>query len=172
MTDRPRDDRPRSPSESIADPTRDIRLPPLPDRPAPDLPRGWAAPAPAAQPAGPDLSWPPPDPPDGVPVRSGSDLSSPPPDPPDGVPARPEGVALADQPTDQLGGPAPARQKTLAFEPAEPPHGLVHAGAAAGPAHRSADVRGRRWPWVLLTVLPVLVILGAGVAWLLLLRGV
>jgi hypothetical protein len=42
MTDRPRDDRRHPRSEGVADPTRDIRLPPLPDRPLPVVPREWA----------------------------------------------------------------------------------------------------------------------------------
>jgi hypothetical protein len=155
------------PSQPAADPTRDIRLPPLPDRPFPQLPEGWsperadeaAARAPGAAPAhaapvGPE------------PTTSGLQV---------------------DQPTDEVGGPPRGvREPTLTFEgtsserwaaglaatpdpawsPLPPRNGPV-----VGPRPRPARERGRRWPWVVLTLVPLLVIVGAGIWLLLLLRA-
>ena len=94
----------------------------------------------------------------------------------------------ADQPTDQLGRPPEdARDRTLTFDgtsaqrwaaghaatpdpawssvPAEPGPVVV------GPRSRPADARPRRWPWVLLALVPVVVIVVTGVWLLLLVRG-
>jgi hypothetical protein len=138
------------------DPTRDIRLPHLPDRPAPVLRPEWVSERAAAQgdsaAAAPDFSAPPPD-------LSPSATE---------VPAFPTGRAnpepgLEEQPTDQLshGTPRP-RERTLAFSAPEMSHRPV------GPVQVAAS---RRWPWVVLILLPILVIVGAGIAWLLLLRA-
>jgi hypothetical protein len=131
------------------DPTRDIRLPPLPDRPPPAMPRGWAQ-------SGLDFTAPPPD----VPVTD--DAAAPP------LPgtAPPKPAPVHDQPTDQLDPPrGRSRERTLAF--ASPEMAGGRPAPTVGPTFR----RPRRWPWVLLALLPVLVIAGAGIALLVLLRG-
>jgi hypothetical protein len=130
------------------DPTRDIRLPPLADRPAPVLPPEWAA----ARGEGPDFSAPPPEPPSAVTE----------------APPRPTGrvddeAPGEEQPTDQLAhGIARPRERTLAFSSPEMSRRPV------GPVTVASS---RRWPWVVLVLLPLLVIAGAGIALLLLLRG-
>ena len=69
--------------------------------------------------------------------------------------------ALEDQPTDQLahGTPRP-RERTLAFSHPEMSRRPV-APVTVGPS--------RRWPWVLLVLLPLLVIAAVGIALALLL---
>ena len=127
------------------DPTRDIRLPPLTDRPASAMPREWAAIQPE-QP-GPDFSAPPPD------IQETDDVSPPP---------GPE----FDQPTDELDPPrGRSRERTIAFASPD------MAGGRPAPTVGRTSRRPRRWPWVVLTLLPVLVIAGAGIALLVLLRG-
>jgi hypothetical protein len=89
-----------------ADPTRDIRLPPMPDRPAPAVPPEWssyvpAVPAPSEPPAGATAIKPPatPEPAAGVPVAGPRQR--------------------VDEPTDRLASPDhPLRQGTRAFAPA------------------------------------------------------
>jgi hypothetical protein len=123
MTDRTHDE-PTAPDDR----TRDITLPPLPDRPPPVLPREWAGLAPAA-PA-----------------------------------AEEEARRLAKGRTDEIEQPpAAARERTLAFSSPEMRHRPIE------PVQVGANPR--RWPWVLLTLVPVLVILGFGIAWLVLLVG-
>ena len=135
MTDR------QEPS-AFDDPTRDIRLGPLPDRPPPKLPAGWS----------PDLSAPPP--------RTPPTAAE--------VPARPTGrpdagPAMEEQPTDELAHrTAKPREPTLAFSSPE---------MSRRPVGRVSVRPARRWPWVLLVLLPVLVIAGTAVALLLLLQG-
>ncbi len=95
-----------------ADPTRDIRLPPLPDRPSPAVPPEWSsyvssAPAPAGRP-----------PPAGSaaePPTAGSAAVAPTAD--HALPRR-----SVDEPTDRLASPSddPLRQGTRAFSPAPP----------------------------------------------------
>ena len=134
------------------DPTRDIRLPPLPDRPPPALPPGWAGvPArPSPTPPGPDVSAPPP----GTSVPHAEPTA-----------ARPGGTPLADEPTDQLAQPrGRPRERTIAF--ASPEMAGGRPAPVIGPTPRR-----RRWPWVLLTLMPVLVIVGAAITLLVLLRG-
>jgi hypothetical protein len=109
------------------DPTRDIRLPPLPGRPAPVLPAGWG------HPVAPEPAEPPPHP------------------------------SLVESPTDNLRHPGRPRERTLSFSSPE----MVHRPVAPVQVGRSA----RRWPWLLLAALPVLVILGTGTWLLLLLRA-
>lgn len=86
------DDRPQSGPR--ADPTRDIRLPPLPDRPASAVPPGWSSYVPAGGATAIGTSAPAADP-----VGSPS----------------PEQV---DEPTDRLSSDDPLRQRTRAFAPA------------------------------------------------------
>ena len=149
------------PQPAGADPTRDIRLPPLPDRPFPPLPAGWTA----------ERS----DPTQAEPVA--------PPAAP-GEPTTPKLGPLVDQPTDQLGSPPEGtRDPTLTFEGTAAQRwaaGLAatpdpvwsplppRPGPVVGPRPRE---RSRRWPWIVLTLLPVLIIVGTGIWLLLLLRG-
>ncbi|HVD27739.1 MAG TPA: hypothetical protein VNC79_04470 [Mycobacteriales bacterium] len=124
------------------DPTRDIRLPPLTDRPASAMPREWAAIQPE-QP-GPDLSAPPPD------IQETDEVSAQP---------GPE----FDQPTDELEPPrGRSRERTIAFASPE------MAGGRPAPTVGPTPRRPRRWPWVALALLPVVVIVVTG-AWLFLL---
>ena len=124
------------------DPTRDIRLPPLTDRPASAMPRGWAAIQPE-QP-GPDFSAPPPD------IQETDEVSAQP---------GPE----FDQPTDELDPPrGRSRERTIAFASPE------MAGGRPAPTVGRTSRRPRRWPWVALALLPVVVIVVTG-AWLFLL---
>jgi hypothetical protein len=83
-----------------------------------------------------------------------------------------------DEPTDRLQPPGdPDRQRTLAFDsPAgdlgQPPFGSPEAVSPApvlqppapvpAPPAGGPEPRPRRWPWVLLVLLPLLVIVGAG----------
>jgi hypothetical protein len=71
---------------------------------------------------------------------------------------------LVDQPTDALrprgGGP---RQPTLAFSERQMRHRPV--------SQVQVDRAPRRWPWIVLALLPMLVIAGAGIALVLLLRA-
>jgi hypothetical protein len=154
------------PSQPVgADPTRDIRLPPLPDRPFPQLPQGWS-PESAGEAAGP--------------------VETPAP----AAPAVPEPTTSGlrvDQPTDEVvGSPKGAREPTLTFEGTSSERWAAGLAAAPDPAWsplpprsgpvvgarpRAARERGRRWPWVVLTLVPLLIIIGAGIWLLLLLRA-
>jgi hypothetical protein len=59
------------------------------------------------------------------------------------------------------------REKTLQFG-----HGDGSAGRPAAPAATQArPERARRWPWVLLVLLPLIVILGSGIWLFVLLSG-
>ena len=137
---------PSAPDPSVAggeDPTRDIRLPMIPGRPTPGLPAGWAA------------------------SPTGASSADPVPETAEELPASAEESrtpAAADQRTDELPAPpARPRERTLAFsspEMSQRPVRPVQVGRSP-----------RRWPWVVLTLLPILVIVGAGITFLLLLRG-
>ena len=140
MTERPQDD-----ARLPHDPTRDITLPPLRDRPPSAMPRQWADWRPTAEET-PDFSSPPPP----LPEHDEADAAEP------GL----ESI-VAEQATDQLDPPPRPRERTLAFSSPEMGRRPV------GPVKVAAS---RRWPWVVLTLLPVLVIVGAGVAWLVLIR--
>jgi hypothetical protein len=149
-------DRPQPEPGLFNDPTRDIRLPHLPDRPAPVLRPEWTVEQPAAPADGPaaapDFTVPPPE---------LSSVAS-------EAPARPTGRPDAEspseeQPTDQLAhGVARPRERTLAFSSPEMGRRPV------GPVKVAAS---RRWPWVVLVLLPLLVIAGAAIALVLILRG-
>ena len=131
------------PGSGLADPTRDIRLPPLPGRPSPDLPPEWAA------------------------LRTE-------PEPEPGAP----GMA-ADQPTDRMASPPEGdRDRTLTFDGTSAERWAAGHAATPDPAWssvppasrpvvgpRSRPVGERRWPWIALTLVPVLVIVITGV-WL------
>ena len=148
----------------LADPTRDIRLPPLPGTQPPALPPEWQ-----------DVRPPAPEP-------EGTGPEDPAPEDP-----APDAV-LAEQPTDQLGSPPPAeRDRTLTFDGSAAEHWAAghaappdRAWSSVPPASRpivgprsrpAAGRRSRRWPWVVLTLLPVLVIVVTGVWLLLLMRA-
>ena len=160
MTDRPHEDPPVHPYD---DRTRNISLPPLPGRPPPSLPREWAglAAQPSAASGAPDVSTPPPE-------TATSALLPPPAPSPAPVPA-PAGewsdrTSLADQPTDEVRRPrGTPREATIRFSEPE----MVH--RPAGPVR--VDRMPRRWPWVVLFVVPVLVIAAAGITLLVLLRA-
>ncbi|HEV7188513.1 MAG TPA: hypothetical protein VGN28_11510 [Blastococcus sp.] len=147
------------PSQPVdIDPTRDIRLPPLPDRPFPELPQGWPT-APAHEAA------------EAVPADPGPTTSG----------------LQVDQPTDEVGAPPKGvREPTLTFQGTASERwaaGLAatpdpawsplppRSGPVVGPRPRPARARGRRWPWVVLTLVPLLIIVGAGIWLLLLLRA-
>jgi hypothetical protein len=121
MTERPHDDPPLP-----VDRTRDITLPPLPDRPLPSLPEEWV----------------------GARAAAAADARR-----------------AASRRTDEIVQPpgAAVRERTLAFSSPEMRNRPIE----------PVQVRAtpRRWPWVVLTLLPILVIVGFGVAWLILLRG-
>jgi hypothetical protein len=154
------------PSQPVgADPTRDIRLPPLPDRPFPQLPQGWS-------PERADAT--------AAPVQTPAPATPPVPEP------TTSGVQV-DQPTDEVVGPPKGvREPTLTFEGTSSERwaaGLAatpdpawspvppRSGPVVGPRPRPARERGRRWPWVVLTLVPLLIIAGAGIWLLLLLRA-
>jgi hypothetical protein len=154
-----------------ADPTRDIRLPPLPDRPFPSLPSDWSA-AGRTEETRPREGG-------SEPVASGIPVPSAP-----GEPTTPSSGPLVEKPTDELGRPpAGVRDRTLTFEGTAAQRwaaGLAatpdpvwsplppRSGPVVGPRPRPVPERGRRWPWVVLAAVPVLVIVGTGL-WLLLL---
>ncbi|RZU31015.1 hypothetical protein [Blastococcus saxobsidens] len=184
------------------DRTRDIALPPLPDRPPPALPKEWAGlraptdapttkvpgrvppPSPDALPATAPPATAPPAPAapadaapvDAAPADAGQEATAPPatapPEPPplsaisreDAV-ARIEARRLASQRTDEMQQPpvSTRRDRTLAFSSPEMSRRPVEPVAVGRTS--------RRWPWVVLTLLPILVIVGAAVAWMLLLDG-
>jgi hypothetical protein len=115
----------------------------------------YAAPsAPEPPPAAPD-----PGPPGSSPVPAAAD--SPPTPPTAGPPTRAQ--RLASEPTDEhFAAGALQRDPTLKFEQGAGAPPLVT--QAAAPA-RTSDERGRRWPWVLMALLPIIVIVGSGI-WL------
>ena len=153
MTDRTHDDPP-----APDDRTRDITLPPLPDRPPAALPKAWAGlPSPS-------------------PLDSPTTAVSGPVAPPARQAEQVEQVEqvdpaveaerrLARSRTDELlQPPRPVvRERTLAFSSPEMRHRPID------PVR--VDRNPRRWPWVVLTLLPILVILASAVGWLILLRG-
>ena len=150
MTDRTHDDPP-----APDDRTRDITLPPLPDRAPPALPKAWAglsSPSPLDSPttavAGPAA-------PPAPQVEQVEEVD----------PAEEEARRLARSRTDEmLPPPRPVvRERTLAFSSPEMRHRPID------PVR--VDRNPRRWPWVVLTLLPILVIVGFGIAWLILLNG-
>lgn len=153
MTDRTHDDPP-----APADRTRDITLPPLPDRPPAALPKAWsglASPSPLDSP-----------------TTAVSGPVAPPAPQVDEVeqveevdPAVEEERRLARSRTDEiLTPPRPVvRERTLAFSSPEMRHRPID------PVR--VDRNPRRWPWVVLTLLPILVILASAIGWLILLKG-
>jgi hypothetical protein len=142
---------------SLADPTRDIRLPPLPGTPPPAVPPEWEGAIPQRTPE-PD------------PALAASSPSEPEPD-----------ASLADQPTDQLTSPRRKdRDPTLTFDGSARERWAAGLAATPDPAWSSVPVpapvvaprdRSRRWPWIVLALVPLVVIVGTGVWLLLLMQG-
>jgi hypothetical protein len=134
------DARREPPASGLADPTRDIRLPPLPGTSPPELPPEWREHVP-----------------------SGADRRD---------------DVLADQPTDQLTSPprsAPDRTLTFDGQPSDRwaaghPATVDPAVPRTDPVASAVPRRSRRWPWVVLTLVPLLVIVVTGV-WLLVLMN-
>ncbi|RBY78573.1 hypothetical protein DQ239_08475 [Blastococcus sp. TF02-09] len=143
MTDRTHDEDPPAPGDR----TRDITLPPPADPTQPALPHGRPSPldAPTTAVAGP--------------------VAPPPPRAVEVDPAAEEARRLARSRTDELRSQprAGVRQRTLAFSSPEMQHRPIE------PV--TVDRTPRRWPWVVLTLLPIVVILASAVGWLVLLRG-
>ena len=138
------------PRSSLADPTRDIRLPPLPGTQPPAVPPEWE---------------------DAVPQRAPSV---------EVTPAPAEKIDV-DQATDQLTSPRPKdREPTLTFDGSARERWAAGHAATPDPTWSSiqapppvvgARERSRRWPWVVLTLIPLVVIVGPGIWLLLLMRG-
>ena len=131
----------------FGDPTRDIRLPSPPGTPPLTVRPEWssyAAPAPST-------------------AQASAAPEAPPAAPVPGPPTRAQ--RLASEPTDELFPHGRLqRDPTLKLEqdagtpaPVVPP---VHP-----PVQPRNDERGRRWPWVLIALLPIVVIVGSGI-WL------
>ena len=77
-----------------------------------------------------------------------------------------EANSTVDQPTDQLSPPfGRPRERTIAFLTPDMARGRAMPTVSRTPG------RSRRWPWILLALLPVLVIAVSGVWWVLLLRA-
>ena len=132
---------------SVDDPTRDIRLPLAPGSPPLVVRPEWSSYTARQQPV-------PADPPS-------RESTAPPPIGAGGSAARRSMDLLADEQTDQLVSPGgPQRERTLQFAPGD-------AASARPPAAPAVAERGRspRWPWVLMALLPVIVIVGSGI-WL------
>ena len=153
-------ERPQGEPSAHDDRTRDIRLPPLPDRPSPALPPQWAELHPPAPAATPDFSAPAPE----LPTTAATAAEPAPQVQPEGRPLPAWARGVEDGPTDQLEKPErPPRERTLAFnwpEMAQRPVSPVQVGRSP-----------RRWPWVVLVVLPLLVIIGAAVTLVLLFQA-
>ena len=162
MSEPPQHDRPPT-ALNGPDPTRDIRLPPLLDRPPAAMPRAWAAARAGESAAAPDA----PSPDDSRPEDSRPGDSRHDSRPEDAaLSAQPRPAVLPDEPTDVLAPPhGRPRERTLSF-----------ASPEAAPGRRMPTVgrtprRPRRWPWVVMALLPVLVIVISGIWWFLLLRA-
>lgn len=131
------------------DPTRDIRLPRPPGTPPLTVRPEWSSYAPAPSTA--------------EPPSTAHAPAAPPAKPDPGPPNRTE--RLASEPTDELFPHGrPLRDPTLKLE-----HGGSAPAPVVPPVHPPIptpdDEGGRRWPWVLIALLPVIVIVGSGI-WL------
>jgi hypothetical protein len=139
MTSPRQDDAPRP--FGGADPTRDIRLPSLPDRPPSVLPREWS-------------DQQPPSPAPATPSPSGASRRT------------PAGTSSVDLRTDELQPPhGRSRERTLSFVSPDVARGRPRPTVGRTPRPP------RRWHWVVLALLPVVVIVVSGLWWLLLLRA-
>jgi hypothetical protein len=205
MSTPPQDPAGQSTGPRSDDPTRDIRLPPVPDRPqAVVRPPAQAAPPSAPLPVSEEPEPRPPSTADAPPAKGtvSPDLSS--------RPAPPRPYVLPNERDNETSSPPLVRQRTRAFDasaegvpgagaprpPGHPAPGQgpprigtkpfgpgqgtpssgpsVHGAPADGPPGRDADpapARQRRWPWVVLTLVPILVIVVSGLMLFFLLRG-
>ena len=153
MSEPPQHDRPPT-APNGPDPTRDIRLPPLLDRPPAAMPRAWAAARAGESAAAPDA----PSPDDSRPDDSRPEDAA--------LSAQPRPAVLPDEPTDVLAPPhGRPRERTLSFASPEAAPGRPMPTVGRTPR------RPRRWPWVVMALLPVLVIVISGIWWFLLLRA-
>jgi hypothetical protein len=199
MTTPPQDPAGDDPARTYDDRTRDIRLPSLPDRPPAAVPPEWQAhlrPAPVEQPRPAEESTPggtaavsaalPPEPvpprPYVLPNEPTDELSSPHQvrqqtiafdAPAAGAPAAGAapvtGRPAPAQDPPRLGRPPSRPPSTAAPGPGTPSYGPP---PSSGPPERGIKPdRTRRWPWVVLAVLPVLVIVVAGLLLVFLLRA-
>lgn len=161
MTDRTHDDPP-----APDDRTRDITLPPLPDRAPPALPKAWAG-LPSPSPLdSPTTKVPGPVPrPVAARAEEAAPAQEPEPEAKEIDPVQEQARRLSSSRTDEMEPPPPSalRQRTLAFSSPEMRHRPIEPVRVGS--------RPRRWPWVVLTLLPILVIVGFGIAWLILLDG-
>jgi hypothetical protein len=138
----------RPPTAPRADVTRDIRLPPLPDRPAPAVPPAWSSYLPAA----------PADPAPAAPAAGATAVgAAPAPEPPAAphIDAAPPGSV--DEPTDRLASPSDSalRQSTRTFSP---PPSVQLLKVSVGPTKR----RTTKVLWTLI-FLTLAVIIACGV---------
>lgn len=195
MSTPPQDPRGDAPEPRPDDRTRDIRLPSLPDRPPSTVRPEWHShipqsaadmPPSEAEQSGPvDAAVPPASParsadpapprPYVLPDELTDEMSSPPQgrQPTLAFDVPPEGASAPVAPPDPAAwqGSVPAAPAPSWPPPFAPP---AHGAPSYGPPGRGparAPERNRRWPWVVLTVLPILVIIGAGLMLLFLLGG-
>ena len=138
------------PPSGLADPTRDIRLPPLPGTAGPALPSEWEAlrEAPATR------------------SHDNSSVDQ----PTDQLGQPPEG---ARDRTLTFDGSAAERWAAGLPSTPDPAWSSVPAGSrpVVGARPRPAEERSRRWPWIVLILVPVLVIVVTGVWLLVLMQG-
>ena len=99
------------------------------------------------------------------PVAARAEEAAPAPEAEQVDPAEEEARRLARSRTDEMLPPpsAAVRERTLAFSSPEMRHRPIE------PVR--VEPNPRRWPWVVLTLLPVLVILASAIGWLILLRN-
>lgn len=145
------------------DRTRNIRLPSLPDRPPAVVRPEWQAHVPPGMGTSPVAARPHAAAPAAETVR----LEQP---SPEALPRSPD--AIARQPTDTLSSPWRVREQTLSFgAPADGGRAPAALGSRSPDFAAPAATRTRRWPWVVLILLPILVIAISGVLLFLLLGG-
>ena len=129
------------------DPTRDIRLPPAPGTPPVVVRPEWSSYPARRQPMSPE--------------PPSAERTAPPTTVAGGSAPRRPMDRIADEPTDQLVPPGGLpRERTLEFAQAD----AAPARPAATPAVAERE-SSRRWPWVLMALLPIIVIVGSGI-WL------
>jgi hypothetical protein len=146
---------PPSRPQGFDDPTRDIRLPPAPGSPPLVVRPEWSSYTAPQQPVPADV------PPAETAAAPGAGIAAPTADLGKAADRRPQDV-LADEPTDQLVQPGGTpREPTLEFAQGD---GVPAPASAPAPAVRERD-GSRRWPWVLMALLPIIVIVGSGI-WL------
>jgi hypothetical protein len=142
-------------AQGFDDPTRDIRLPrPAGSPPLVVRPEWSSYAAQPAAPPDPEALSEPEAPPDPAALSDPEALSDP-------VTPSEKPPRLTDQPTDELPEPtARPREPTLRFD-----SGAGFPRPVPTPSLPEPPGRSRKWPWVLLVLLPVVVIVGSGI-WL------